>query len=235
MAQVWAKIAKPALQNFVNYSLGVEINLFIIYGWVPRYCRGAVINRSWDDLRYLLALERTGSAQAAADLLCTSATTVSRKISAISERLNEKVVVKTNNQWVLTPVGRRLFDIGVKLERSIADLGDWYISGEHAGEIMITSLDFINRTILFRRLHDFHTNYPEIKLNLHSSNANLSLAFGEADVAIRLARPTSGRLHAKKLSDLKYSFFCPEGGKATEWIGREEKLEWLPELKMAND
>jgi len=186
-------------------------------------------------LRYLLALERTGSAQAAADLLCTSATTVSRKISAISERLNEKVVVKTNNQWVLTPVGRRLFDIGVKLERSIADLGDWYISGEHAGEIMITSLDFINRTILFRRLHDFHTNYPEIKLNLHSSNANLSLAFGEADVAIRLARPTSGRLHAKKLSDLKYSFFCPEGGKATEWIGREEKLEWLPELKMAND
>lgn len=72
---------------------------------------------------------------------------------------------------------------------------------------MITSLDFINRTILFPRLHDFHTNYPEIKLNLHSSNANLSLAFGEADVAIRLARPTSGRLHAKKLSDLKYSFF----------------------------
>jgi len=100
---------------------------------VPRYCRGAVINRSWDDLRYLLALERTGSSQAAADLLRTSATTVSRKISAISERLNEKVVVKTNNQWVLTPVGRRLFDIGVKLERSIADLGDWYISGEHAG------------------------------------------------------------------------------------------------------
>ena len=108
------------------------------------------------------------------------------------------MVVKTNNQWVLTPLGRRLFDIGVRLEKSIADLGDGYISREHSGEIMITSLDFINRTILFPRLHDFHKNYPAIKLNLHSSNANLSLAFGEADVAIRLARPTSGRLHAKK-------------------------------------
>ena len=154
-------------------------------------------------MRYFLALERTGSAQAAADLLRTSTTTVSRKISAISERLNEQVVVKTNNQWVLTLVGRRVFDIGVKLEKSIADFGDGYISGEHVGEIMITSLDFINRTILFLRLHDFHTNYPAIKSNFHSSNANLSLAFGEANVAIRLARPTSGRLHAKKLFEVK--------------------------------
>ena len=184
-------------------------------------------------MRYFLALERTGSAQAAADLLRTSTTTVSRKISAISERLNEQVVVKTNNQWVLTLVGRRLFDIGVKLERSIADFGDGYISGEHVGEIMITSLDFINRTILVLRLHVFHTNYPAIKSNLHSSNANLSLAFGEANVSTRLARPTSGRLHAKKLPDLKYSFFCPKGGKPTKWIGREEKLDWLPEVEMA--
>ena len=126
------------------------------------------------------------------------------------------------------------FDIGVKLEKSIADLGDGYISGEHVGEIMITSLDFINRTIFFLRLHDFHTNYPAIKSNLHSSNANLSLAFDEANVAIRLARPTSGRLHAKKLSEVKYSFFCPKAGKPTEWIGREEKLDWLPEVKMAS-
>ena len=82
-------------------------------------------------------------------------------------------------------------------------MGDGYISGEHVGEIMITSLNFINRTIFFLQLHDFHTNYPAIKSNLHSSNANLSLAFDEANVAIRLARPTSGRLHAKKLSEVK--------------------------------
>ena len=31
----------------------------------------------------------------------------------------------------------------------------------------------------------------------------MSLAFGEANVAIRLARLTSGRLHAKKLSEVK--------------------------------
>ena len=75
--------------------------------------------------------------------------------------------------------------------------------GEHVGEIMITSLDFINRTILFLRLHDFHTNYPAIKSNLHSSNANLNFGFGEANVATSLARPTSGRLHAKKLFEVK--------------------------------
>lgn len=194
---------------------------------------GEAINKNWDDLRYLLALERTGSVKSAADMLKTSATTVTRKIAIISDRFKEPVFVKSNNQWLLTELGQRLFDIGVKIETSIANLGVGYIYGEHEGDVMVTSLDFINRTLLFPRLHEFHAKYPGIKLNLHSSNANLSLAYGEADVAIRLARPTSGRLHAKKLCDLKYSLFCPNEGNPDEWIGREENLDWIPEMKMA--
>jgi len=165
----------------------------------------------------------------------TSSTTVSRKMAAISECVKEPVFVKNDNNWRLTPLGERLYDIGVKLETSIANLGDDYVSGEHEGEVRVTSLDFINRTVLFPQLQMFHAAHPRIKLNLHSSDANLSLAYGEADLAIRLARPTSSRLCAKKVCDLKCSFYCPSDGESSEWVGLEEELDWLPEMKMASD
>ena len=214
----------------VSFPEGLELKWF-----TQTEPNGADMNKNWEDLKYLIALERTGSLTAAAKSLRTSSTTLSRKVSAISDRFEQPIFLKKQNSWELTALGRRLFDVGIKLEAALDAISLSIAEAEEIGQIRITSLDFLNRTVLFPNLKSFHEDHPSLNLDLHSSNSNLSLAFGEADIAIRLARPTSGRLQARKLLDMKYSFYAPEGGDVKEWIGREEEFDWIPEIKLARE
>ena len=54
-------------------------------------------NQSWDNLRYFLAVARTGTLSAAAEQLGTEHTTVARHIQALEDELNTRLFHKSNN------------------------------------------------------------------------------------------------------------------------------------------
>ncbi len=64
----------------------------------------------WDDLRYLEALTRHGSATAAAREIGVAVSTVYRRLGALEESLGGPVVVKGAEGVVLTDAGRVLVD-----------------------------------------------------------------------------------------------------------------------------
>src|SRR5258706_4873225 len=65
-------------------------------------------NQNWDDLRYFLAVARTGTLSAAAEQLGTEHTTVARHIHALEEELNSRLFHRSNSGYGLTEVGERL-------------------------------------------------------------------------------------------------------------------------------
>ena len=65
-------------------------------------------SESWDNLRYFLAVARTGTLSAAAEQLGTEHTTVSRHIHALEEELNSRLFHRSNSGYGLTEVGERL-------------------------------------------------------------------------------------------------------------------------------
>ena len=65
-------------------------------------------NQSWDDLRYFLAVARTGTLSAAAKQLGTEHTTVARHIQALEDELNSRLFHKSNSGYGLTDAGERL-------------------------------------------------------------------------------------------------------------------------------
>jgi molybdate transport repressor ModE-like protein len=64
--------------------------------------------RNWDDLRYFLAVARTGTLSAAAKQLGKEHTTVARHIQALEDELNSHLFHKSNSGCGLTDAGERL-------------------------------------------------------------------------------------------------------------------------------
>src|SRR5258707_3510234 len=64
--------------------------------------------QNWDDLRYFLAVARTGTLSAAAKQLGTEHTTVARHIEALEDELNSRLFHKSNCGYGLTDAGERL-------------------------------------------------------------------------------------------------------------------------------
>src|ERR1700724_243989 len=65
-------------------------------------------SQNWDDVRYFLAVARTGTLSAAARQLGTEHTTVARHIQALEDELNSRLFHKSNSGYGLTDAGERL-------------------------------------------------------------------------------------------------------------------------------
>src|ERR1700736_6425215 len=65
-------------------------------------------SQNWDDVRYFLAVARTGTLSAAAMQLGTEHTTVARHIQALEDELNSRLFHKSHAGYELTDAGERL-------------------------------------------------------------------------------------------------------------------------------
>lgn len=191
--------------------------------------------KDWDELRYVLALGRAGSMTDAASVLGSSAATVSRKVKSASSSFGQPLFRRQKNGWKLTSAGSELFEVANQIEAMLSSLNIERESNALQKPVKLTTLDFLVRSVLSPNLSKLREHCPQLEVTLHSSNKNLSLAYGEADVAVRMARPKTGRLVSRKLGEFRYSIYGMLEGDHTNWIGREEHLNWVPEISMAND
>jgi DNA-binding transcriptional LysR family regulator len=68
--------------------------------------------------------------------------------------------------------------------------------------IRITASDIVGAEVLPPILTGFHEAYPEVAIELVLSNRQEDLLRREADIAVRMARPTQGALLARRVGDV---------------------------------
>ena len=175
---------------------------------------------NWDDLRFVVALARYGSMANAARHLRTNTATVSRRIKRLNESAEAVLFLKGASEWELTAEGRRLYDMaanfGDELETFKASTHD---TAQSEQTVRVTGLEFLNSQILSKSLDQFHRAHPNIMLELAATDRNVSLAYGEADIALRLTRPNEGRLVARRYRG------CEDGG-LRNLRGCQPELDW---------
>ena len=185
----------------------------------------------WDDLRYLLALDENGSLIKAAKQLRTNPTTVSRHIKRLSETYKKTLVTRQpNGEWQLTKEGGVFAETAKRCFLEINALNGE--SAKASPEITITTIDFVGDYILTPRISDMLSRPNGIDLTIDMRDRNMSLAFGEADLAVRLGRPTSGKLVASKLTDLDMNVFSFDGTGRKHWVGLPSQFDWVPEMQL---
>ena len=180
----------------------------------------------WNDLRYFLELSRRGRLISAARKLHVDHTTVSRRIAALEEELNARLFDKSPRGYKLTDAGLRLLPYAEQMESQSNRLYQ-EISGKDArlsGTVRLAAPEGLGAHIIAHNLGQFRTMHPDIELELLAESRRTSLSKREADIAITLARPDSGRVIAWKLCDYRLRLY-----------GVESYLERHPAIRRVDD
>ncbi len=164
----------------------------------------------WDKLRIFHAVADAGSFTHAGHELNLSQSAVSRQISALEEDLHVPLFHRHARGLILTEQGEVLYrtahEVFTKLAAAKTRLMD--SKEKPSGELKITTTVGLGSVWLTPRIKEFMELYPDIVVTLLLDDRELDLSMREADVAIRLRRPTQPDLIQRKLFTVHHHVYA---------------------------
>jgi len=156
---------------------------------------------NWDELRTFVEVARDGSLSGAARRLGLTQPTVGRHIDALEAALGSTLFTRSPRGLTPTPAALALGPHAEAMATAAAALGR-AASGEAAadrGAVRVTASDVVGCEVLPPILAAFHAEHPGIAIELALTNRNEDLARRDADVAVRMVRPTQSGLVARRI------------------------------------
>lgn len=164
----------------------------------------------WNDLKFFLALAQGKSLSAAALTLGVSPSTVSRRIEALEQALQVQLFRPHRDGYDLTEAGQGLVPeaerAGVQMqvfERNARETGD-----DLAGAVRIEAPELLGQEILLPALIGFMATCPGIRIELRGAVQPVRLAAEEADIVIRLVRPSQGNYRIRKVGTILFGLYA---------------------------
>jgi DNA-binding transcriptional LysR family regulator len=155
----------------------------------------------WDKLRIFHAVAEAGSFTHAGEQLNLSQSAVSRQIAALEEYLQTSLFHRHARGLILTEQGELLYrtahDVFAKLAMAEAMLTD--SKDKPSGELKVTTPVAFGSIWVAPRIREFVDLYPDVSIILKADDRELDLSMREADVAIRMRKPTQPDLIQRKL------------------------------------
>jgi DNA-binding transcriptional LysR family regulator len=154
---------------------------------------------NWDHLRTLLAVLDEGSLSGAARALGLTQPTVGRHIEALEAQLG----APTETALGLRPHAEAMAAAAEALARTA--------SGEAeslSGVIRVTAAEVVGVEVLPPMLTSFREAHPDIVIELAISNRREDLLRREADIAVRMVRPTQGALLARRVGAVPLKLYA---------------------------
>jgi DNA-binding transcriptional LysR family regulator len=199
---------------------------------------------SWDDLRVFLAVHRSGSHGGAARALRVDPTTIGRRVAALEGDAGVRLFVRTPAGLVATAAGRALVPRAERIEAEVLASERELHAGDRAiaGPLRVTAGDGFVQYVLLPGLAALRRDHDGIELELRADTRVLDLSRREADVAVRLTRPTQPALIARRLGAQRFALYAGRaylerrgtprrldelGGH--DWIGFDASLDALPQ------
>lgn len=161
------------------------------------------------DLNEVLVFTRVvqaGSFTAAARTLGMPKSTVSRKVSALEERLGARLLQRTTRKLGLTDAGRTYFDYGARIVSEVEDaeraIGT--LQSTPRGLLRITA--GINSTYLGPIVAAYLRRYPEVQIELLCTGRAVDLVEERFDLGIRAGVLADSSLIARSLGSVGWFF-----------------------------
>ena len=182
----------------------------------------------WNDLKVLLAVGRTGKLSAAAIKLRADHATVSRRVSALEDALQVKLLERRSTGVTLTEPGARLMQSAEAMESlALSSVADLHHAEMHiSGAVRIGAPEGFGSYFLAPRLGALCDQHPDLEIELVAMGAVFSLSKREADIAVGLTRPEQGRLFSRKLTDYRLGLYASH-----DYFDTHEPVDKVPDLK----
>ncbi|MDH5670676.1 MAG: LysR family transcriptional regulator [Myxococcales bacterium] len=200
---------------------------------------------AWEHLQTFVAVARTGSLTAAAEQLGISQPTAGRHMRALEEALGVALFVRHSRGLELTEAGAALATDGAEIESRMhaafrrgagqpADL---------SATVRISAAEPIGVHAIAPTLAKLRDELPEVTLELAIDNSPANLSRRDADLAIRMFRPSQLDLVATRVGEVELGLFASqdylkrhgapggvdaliEGGGGHTFIGMDRDPAW---------
>jgi DNA-binding transcriptional LysR family regulator len=155
----------------------------------------------WSHYRAFLAVFREGSLSGAARDLGLTQPTLGRQIADLELSLGAALFVRSPRGLTPTDAAR---DIAPHAQAMAAAAGAMLRaasggSSDQTGLVRITASEVVGAEVLPSLLAQFHRANPGVKIELVLSNRVEDLLRGEADIAVRMARPSQDALVVRRI------------------------------------
>ena len=164
----------------------------------------------WDDLRFFLAIARTGSLSAAARALRVTQSTVGRRLASLEAGLGTRLLHRTPEGYVPTLAGEAILAQVERIEAETLAM-ERAVGGRDAlleGVVRVTAVETLASHVIAPALCAFQRSHPEISIELLASVRHVSLAMREADIAVRLARFEQHDLVARRIGIMAHGLYA---------------------------
>ena len=166
----------------------------------------------WDDLRFFLAVARARTLTAAGRSIRVDQATVGRRLGALERALGARLFDRSRDGYVLTAAGESLLTHAERVEDEM-DSAQRALGGREtrlAGMVRLTTPVVLGGTFLTPHLATFARRYPDIAIELVADDRPLNLTKREAELALRIGRPTQPQLVARHVGDLGSALYGAE-------------------------
>jgi DNA-binding transcriptional LysR family regulator len=179
----------------------------------------------WNDLRYFLAVARSGSTIAAAKALGLSQSTVQRRLALLERQLGCALVERHRAGYRLTALGAALRPAAELVAESVAAFERQLASSDKApvGVLRLTCPEALLDGLVTPLVERFHQRNPGLRVDLLATERFLDLAKGEAEIAIRGGVPNDSVLIGRKIADNPWAVYASRG--YIERHGKPERPE----------
>lgn len=190
---------------------------------------------SWDDLRYFLAVMRGGSLSAAARALQVQHSTVARRIDTLESSLGIRLFDRLPRGWPPTDEGLHLAEHATRVE---ADVHAFARAAQGAaaldGVVRVSASPVFASHFLAPRLARAQRAWPALRIDLMGEMHAANLYAREADLAVRLSRPSEPGLAARRLGTMRFALCAsPDWADAPPdtwaFLGYDDALAQMPQ------
>lgn len=200
---------------------------------------------NWDDLKFFLAVARTGTLRGGADSIRVNHSTLARRLTLMEERIGSRLFDRSKSGLQLTQLGEYLLPHAQRVEDEMTAASRIIVGqdAQPAGTVYVTLPHGLTMTSLMDDLAAFAEVHPDITLNLTFTNDVVDLTRRDADVSLRVAHEVTDDVVGRKLVQMSQAAYCTKAyaqrirdndGEGLSFIGWHEAEEaqttqWLLE------
>jgi DNA-binding transcriptional LysR family regulator len=169
----------------------------------------------------------------------TDDSTVARRIESLERDLGIRLVDRLPRAYQLTNAGRRVRDLGGAAETAIADIERYARGADRSpnGVVRVSGPPHLLNSLIAPSLTSLKRSNPELKIELAGESRPVSLSRREADIAIRMFRPSQKGLVARRLAVFHYGLYgtreyvARTAASDRDYIGFDESLEHVSQQR----
>lgn len=164
----------------------------------------------WNGLKTFLTIAEAGSLSGAAKQLGVNHSTVYRRLQTLETDIGAKLFNQHGNRYVLTATGEELAAQGQSIQTGFDTIERQLVGKEQQpkGTVRITAPYNLANRVIPEALTAFRTAYPDIHIEVMSSNQALNMNSRNADIAVRATTKPPEHLIGRNVCTLPWGLFA---------------------------